>query len=152
MASVDDGRADRERSAGRLPWLDSEPVDPERTAAVDRATILQDGPSARLFLRYHSEARNSFHRAYGELVKTLARDAEAEESSPNEVARVASPNEANSAAEPAATPAAETTSDASPAAEPSPPAPPARVETSETDAARPSEAAEGVKKAVAEAA
>ena len=49
----------------------------------DRALILQDERQARLFLRYHAESRTSFHRAYGELVKTLARDAaEAEEASP----------------------------------------------------------------------
>ena len=41
----------------------------------DRALILQDERQARLFLRYHAESRTSFHRAYGELVKTLARDA-----------------------------------------------------------------------------
>ena len=62
----------------------------------DRALILQDERQARLFLRYHAESRTSFHRAYGELVKTLARDAaEADESSPDEpeLAPAASPND-----------------------------------------------------------
>ena len=61
-----------------------------RVEAGDCAAILQDGPSARLFLRYQAEARTSFHRAFSELVKTLARDkAEAEA----EAAEPASPNE-----------------------------------------------------------
>ena len=49
--------------------------DPDRDSAADRALILLDGPSARLFLRYHAEARTSFHRAYGSLVKALEHDA-----------------------------------------------------------------------------
>ena len=49
--------------------------DPDRAGAADRALILHDIPSARLFLRYQAEARTSFHRAYGSLVKTLDLDA-----------------------------------------------------------------------------
>ncbi|MCA1686494.1 MAG: hypothetical protein LC745_11080, partial [Planctomycetia bacterium] len=52
---------------------------PDRADAAARALILQDGPSARLFLRYHAEARTAFHRAYGSLVQALDRDAEAAE-------------------------------------------------------------------------
>jgi len=49
--------------------------EPDRAGVSDRALILHDGPSARLFLRYHAEARTAFHRAYGSLVKTLELDA-----------------------------------------------------------------------------
>jgi hypothetical protein len=52
--------------------------DADRAEAADRALILHDGPSSRLFLRYHSEARTAFQRAYGSLVKTLDRDASSE--------------------------------------------------------------------------
>ncbi len=52
--------------------------DPDRAEAADRALILHDVPSARLFLRYHAEARTAFHRAYGSLVKALERDAAAD--------------------------------------------------------------------------
>jgi hypothetical protein len=45
--------------------------------------ILSDGPTARLFLRYHAEARMAFHRAHSALMKTLEQDA-CEEDSPNE--------------------------------------------------------------------
>jgi hypothetical protein len=66
--------------------------DPDRAEAGDRLLIPDDATSARLFLRYQTEARTSFHRAYSELVKTLARDkAEAEEAAENG----ASPNEPN---------------------------------------------------------
>ena len=50
----------------------------DRSGAVSRALILLDDREARLFLRYHSESRNAFHRAYGNLVKTLEQDAAAE--------------------------------------------------------------------------
>src|SRR6202030_2951967 len=56
--------------------------DPDRAEAADRALILHDGLPARLFLRYHAEARTSFHRAYGSLVKALELDTAA--NSPNE--------------------------------------------------------------------
>jgi hypothetical protein len=71
--------------------------DPDRAEASDRRLIPEDTTSARLFLRYQTEARTSFHRAYSELVKTLARDkAEAAEAAEN----VASPNEPNCDATP----------------------------------------------------
>ena len=76
-----------------------------QAGAADRALILHDGPSARLFLRYHAEARTTFHRAYGSLVKALERDAATD--SPNEAtdppavpADAVSPNEADSGASP----------------------------------------------------
>ena len=67
---------------------------PDRDEAEARAMILVEEKSARLFLRYHAEARNAFHRAYGQLVKTLDRDARAEKEGESE-----SPNEAKPAAE-----------------------------------------------------
>jgi hypothetical protein len=47
----------------------------ERARALDRASVLKDQEQARLHLRYHAEARSTFHRAYKELVATLERDA-----------------------------------------------------------------------------
>ena len=55
----------------------------DRAEAQARALILTDGPTARLFLRYHAEARMAFHRAHSALIKELERDA-SEEDSPNE--------------------------------------------------------------------
>ena len=55
----------------------------DRAEAQARALILTDGPTARLFLRYHAEARMSFHRAHRALLKQLDRDA-LEEELPNE--------------------------------------------------------------------
>ena len=37
--------------------------------------ILKDPSEARIFLRYHAEARTAFHKAYAQLLKTLERDA-----------------------------------------------------------------------------
>jgi hypothetical protein len=45
--------------------------------------ILSDGATARLFLRYHAEARMAFHRAHSALLKTLEQD-DCEGDSPNE--------------------------------------------------------------------
>jgi hypothetical protein len=45
--------------------------------AKARALVIQDGPTARLFLRYHSEARNAFNRALAQLMKVLELDAAA---------------------------------------------------------------------------
>ena len=45
-----------------------------RVEALDGALILQDEKAARLFLRYSSEARNGFHKAYATLLKTLEAD------------------------------------------------------------------------------
>src|SRR6478752_5481704 len=45
-----------------------------RKRAMDRALVLKDEAEARLFFRYHSESRSTFHRAYKELVATLERD------------------------------------------------------------------------------
>ena len=47
---------------------------PDRDAAADRVFLLPDAPSARLFLRYHAEARMAFHRAYGSLLKSMEVD------------------------------------------------------------------------------
>jgi hypothetical protein len=55
----------------------------DRAEAQARALILSDGATARLFLRYHAEARMSFHRAHRALLKQLDRDA-LEEELPNE--------------------------------------------------------------------
>jgi hypothetical protein len=89
--------------------------DPDRGGAADRALILDDGPSSRLFLRYHAEARTSFQRAYGSLVTALERDAAT--ASPNEAtdppdapeapAEGVSPNEADSGASPSESEASE---------------------------------------------
>jgi hypothetical protein len=64
----------------------------------DRVSILEDAATARLFLRYHSEARTTFHRSYNALVKALALDAEAAasaENPPADLVAASSPNEAN---------------------------------------------------------
>jgi hypothetical protein len=69
-----------------------------REWAGDRVSILQDAPTARLFLRYHSEARTTFHRALSALMKALALDAEAAASADNppaDLVAASSPNEAN---------------------------------------------------------
>jgi hypothetical protein len=84
--------------------------DLDSAEAAERSLILRDPVEARLFLRYHSEARTSFHRAYSELIKTLKSDAESPGSfetvieAPAEVPpppptppEPVSPNEANSA-------------------------------------------------------
>ena len=55
----------------------------ERGRALDRASVLQDERQARLHLRYHGEARSTFHRAYKELVATLERDALGETGAPS---------------------------------------------------------------------
>jgi hypothetical protein len=64
----------------------------------DRVSILEDAATARLFLRYHSEARTTFHRSYNALVKALSLDAEAAASADNppaDLVAASSPNEAN---------------------------------------------------------
>ena len=95
----------------RAAHLESTYDAPARAAAADRSLIPDDGASARLLLRYHAEARTSFHRAYSELVKALSRDAASsadfEAAEPVETAppapapgpvEAAPPNEANIAA------------------------------------------------------
>jgi hypothetical protein len=64
---------------------------PNRESAADRALILQDEKSAKLFLRYLGESRSSFHRSYKELVQTLERDRAAGAAAPVSD----SPNEPN---------------------------------------------------------
>ena len=55
----------------------SETIDaPDRAGAKDRALMLKDEKDARLFLRYSSEARNGFHRAFRDLTKALESDRE----------------------------------------------------------------------------
>jgi hypothetical protein len=54
---------------------------------------LKDEDEARLFFRYHSESRSTFHRAYKELVATLERDEAGhgdgdDDESPNEPLRL----------------------------------------------------------------
>ena len=64
----------------------SETIDaPDRAVAKDRALMLKDEKDARLFLRYSSEARNGFHRAFSDLTKALKSDKErAENAEENE--------------------------------------------------------------------
>ncbi len=73
--------------------------DANDASAADRSLILQDEPSAKLFLRYLAESRSTFHRSFKELVKTLDRD-QAENVTPTAV----SPNEPNLVAEEAVSP------------------------------------------------
>jgi hypothetical protein len=63
---------------------------PERAAAADRALILRDEKAARLFLRYHAEARTAFSRAHSQLLKALAE-------APSAAPAAVSPNEPNGA-------------------------------------------------------
>ncbi len=82
--------------------------EPDRAEASSRCLILADPSQARLFLRYHAEARTSFHRAYGELMKTLEIDAmnpvedvtDVRYTPPPAPEETVSPNEANSDAKP----------------------------------------------------
>ncbi len=82
--------------------------EPDRAEASSRCLILADPSQARLFLRYHAEARTSFHRAYRELMKALEIDAmnpaeevpDVPESPPPAPEETVSPNEANSGAKP----------------------------------------------------
>ena len=69
---------------------------PGLKGAADLALVLRDPLDARLFLRYHAEARTTFHRSYAALVKALDRDAAEEGDSPNEATDdlEVSPNEA----------------------------------------------------------
>jgi hypothetical protein len=46
---------------------------PDRAEAPRRALVLRDEKDARLFLRYQSEARSTFHRAYAALIKAIDR-------------------------------------------------------------------------------
>jgi hypothetical protein len=61
---------------------------PERAAAAERALILRDEKEARLFLRYHAEARTAFNRAHSQLLKALAE-------APSAAPAAVSPNEPN---------------------------------------------------------
>jgi hypothetical protein len=51
---------------------------PDRAEAPRRALVLRDATDARLFLRYQSEARSTFHRAYAALIKAIDRRLEQE--------------------------------------------------------------------------
>lgn len=92
-------RLDRLRGAEEDLWDGQDR--PSLEGAADRALILRDAEAARLFLRYQAESRNAFHRAYGQLVKTLSLDADAEgDDSPNEAnsdgsSRVEAPGESS---------------------------------------------------------
>ena len=72
--------------------------------AEDRAVILQEETAARLYLRYHAESRNTFHRAFNKLEKTLKSDAAGvEDGAPNEAdAEAETTFEAEAANEPEA--------------------------------------------------
>src|SRR5436305_11283015 len=81
--------------------LQQERDGPDRDEAEARAQVLQDGPSARLFLRYHAEARLSFQKAYTGLVQALERDKAAQAEAVTAPAPAAAP-EPVSRTEPAA--------------------------------------------------
>src|SRR5437899_1070177 len=49
---------------------------PTRVEVADQMLILKEPVAARLFLRYHAEARLSFQQAYRALISTLEYDAE----------------------------------------------------------------------------
>ena len=92
IASQIDGARERERY---LMTMDEAEM---RAWIGDRVSILEDAATARLFLRYHSEARTTFHRSYNALVKAMALDAEAAASADNppaDLVAASSPNEAN---------------------------------------------------------
>jgi hypothetical protein len=75
----------------------------ELQAAKDRAVVPEDGPDARLLMRYHREATSAFHRAYKELTKLHEAHLEAEleaETAPDTAPEEGSRNEANSGSEP----------------------------------------------------
>ena len=74
--------------------------DPNRAEAPDRATLLTDPEEARLFLRYHAEARTSFHRHMTALTKAIKEERDAEAGGP---VGAVSPSEANRAVEPVVT-------------------------------------------------
>jgi hypothetical protein len=77
---------------------------PDRLEAPARALIVRNGPDARLFLRYHAEARIAFQKAFSALEKVLASDAKQAATAPASP----SPNEATAPAstEPPASPIA----------------------------------------------
>jgi hypothetical protein len=67
-ALIDGQRAELSAERTRL-WNEFEA--PDRAEAADRALLPHDPNEARLFLRYHAEARTSFHRACRELTRLL---------------------------------------------------------------------------------
>ncbi len=88
--------ADRVEELSKRGKMLSETIDaPDRAGAKDRALMLKDEKAAKLFLRYGSEARNGFHRAFSELAKALKSDKEKAEN-PEEIEETeASRNEAD---------------------------------------------------------
>jgi hypothetical protein len=106
----------RERQAFLQDHIDG----PDRAEAPDRAVILKDKDEARLFLRYHAEARSTFHRAYAALIKAIDRRHEQEAGSDQENP----PNEPESTQESASNSIAETSSVETPCADLAPPADP----------------------------
>src|SRR5438874_6462175 len=72
---------------------------PTRVEVADQMLILKEPIAARLFLRYHAEARLSFQQAYRALISTLEYDAEhapdPSDEPDEEPDPVKSPNEAN---------------------------------------------------------
>lgn len=69
---------------GHMAWLqENEPLlheqfeVPALAEAAQRAMVIDDPDLARLFLRYSSEARSGFTRAYKDLLKTLDNDRDA---------------------------------------------------------------------------
>lgn len=57
--------------AARLIYIEQEIDIPARAQAVERALLPQDPNAARLFLRYSTDARTTFHRAYSALMKEM---------------------------------------------------------------------------------
>ncbi len=87
---------------------------PDRAEAPRRARVLKDEKDARLFLRYQSEARSTFHRAYAALVKAIDRRQEEDDGSD----QGGCPDGASPAAESSLNPIVEGTSDESVGADP----------------------------------
>ena len=67
----------------------------EMEAAEACALVITDEKQARLFLRYSSEARNTFHKAYSALLRTLELDKKRAEQELKEGVKVEFRNEAN---------------------------------------------------------
>jgi hypothetical protein len=68
--------------AEQLEWLRAEEAwlretldEPDRAEAAERASLLLEPGAARLYLRYHAEARTAFQRAFKELIAALKHDA-----------------------------------------------------------------------------
>lgn len=99
--------------AEQLTWLNARETElhndfeaPARAEAAQRALIIHDPDLARLVLRYTTECRNAFHRAFKDLTTTLDHDRVAAESDAEPVSPVPVPGPAPAPApDPESTPA-----------------------------------------------